>query len=90
MAVTNETFSSPDSGETKKKLTSRQELVALLRRRFPGDEKQRTYLQLLLEGQAKAAIKGNTEAAKLLMRHAYLDEIKGRGGRKRKRKLRHL
>jgi hypothetical protein len=53
-------------------LTAREELAALLRKQFPNDEKERTYLQLLLEGQARAAIKGSTEAAKFLLRYATL------------------
>ena len=53
-------------------LTAREELIAMLRRQFPNDGQERTYLQLLLEGQARAAIKGNVEAAKLLLRHAAL------------------
>jgi len=58
----------------QKPLTSREELVALLRKPFPTDEKERTYLQLLLEGQARAAIKGSVEAAKFLLRHLALAE----------------
>jgi len=55
-------------------LTAREELAALLRKQFPSDEKERTYLQLLLEGQARAAIKGSVEAAKFLLRYAALGE----------------
>jgi hypothetical protein len=55
-----------------KLLTAREELVALLRKQFPEDEKERTYLQLLLDGQARAAILGNVEAAKFLLRYAAL------------------
>src|SRR5215469_14778371 len=62
-----------------KQLSTQQELRALLKRKFPGDEKERTYLQLMIEGQAKAAIKGNVDAAKLLMHYA---NKKGRRGPK--------
>jgi predicted methyltransferase MtxX (methanogen marker protein 4) len=34
----------------------------MLNEKLPGDDRERTYLQLLIEGQAKAAIKGNVEA----------------------------
>jgi hypothetical protein len=65
-------------------LSAQAELNALLKKKFPGDERERTYLQLLLEGQAKAAIRGNVEAAKLLLRHARLAEA-GRTRRPKKR-----
>jgi hypothetical protein len=62
----------PKPKRAPKPLTAREELLALLRKQFPNDERERTYLQLLLEGQARAAIKGNVEAAKFLLRHAAL------------------
>ena len=73
-----------------KPLSSQQELIALLKKKFPGDDRERTYLQLLIEGQAKAAIKGNVQAAKLLLRYAHLDEKKGGKSRKKRPRLRHL
>ena len=67
-------------------LSTQAELKRLLRKQFPGDEKERTYLQLLLEGQAKAAIRGNVSAAMLLLRHAKMTEL----AEKRRRKQRRL
>jgi len=74
----------------KKELTSRQELVSLLNRKFPGDEKERSYLQLLLEGTAKSAIKGNVAAAQLLLRYAHFEENRNTGRRKTRSRLKHL
>jgi hypothetical protein len=73
-----------------KPLSSQQELIALLKKKFPGDDRERTYLQLLIEGQAKAAIKGNVEAAKLLLRYAHLDDKKHTQSRKKRPRLKHL
>ncbi len=64
----------PKPKSEPKPLTSREELRALLRKKFPSDEQERTYLQLLLEGQAQAAIKGSVEAAKFLLRYAGVPE----------------
>jgi hypothetical protein len=76
----------PKSKRAANPLTAREELAALLRKQFPGDDRERTYLQLLLEGQARAAIKGNVEAAKFLLRHAAL----GSGGGPKERNLPNL
>jgi len=73
-----------------KQLTSRQELARLLNKKFPADQLERTYLQLLIEGQAKAAIKGNVAAAQLLLRYAHLEENPDRGRRKKRPRLKHL
>jgi hypothetical protein len=74
----------------EKPLSSRQELLALLKKKFPGDDRERTYLQLLIEGQAKAAIKGNVQAAKLLLRYAHFDDKKHTESRKKRPGLKHL
>ena len=42
------------------------ELRKLLRKKFPGDPVERTYMQLMIEGLVKAAIKGSTLAAALI------------------------
>jgi predicted methyltransferase MtxX (methanogen marker protein 4) len=73
-----------------KQLSSRGELLALLKKKFPGDDRERTYLQLLIEGQAKAAIKGNVEAAKLLLRYAHLADNKARVAAKKRPRLKNL
>ena len=73
-----------------KPLSSQQELIALLKKKFPGDDRERTYLQLLIEGQAKAAIKGNVQAAKLLLRYAHFDDKKHTESRKKRPGLKHL
>jgi len=48
----------------------------LLARKFPEDPKQRTYLELMLEGLAKQAIKGDTEAAKLVLRYSKQGRVR--------------
>jgi len=77
-------------GGDAKLLSSRQELIALLNKKFPGDEKERTYLKLLLEGMAKSAIKGNVHAAQLLLRYAQIEEQKAKGKRRNRPRLKHL
>jgi hypothetical protein len=42
------------------------DLRKLLRRKFPGDPAERTYMQLMIEGLVKQAIKGNVYATALV------------------------
>jgi Family of unknown function (DUF5681) len=53
-----------DPGGRPRKLPLTEAYEAILGRKFPGDPQKRTFAELIAEGQAKAAIKGKTEAAR--------------------------
>jgi Family of unknown function (DUF5681) len=53
-----------NAGGRPRKLPLTEAYEKILYRQFPGDPNKRTFAELIAEGQAKAAIKGKTEATR--------------------------
>lgn len=63
-----------------------EELNTILRQTLESDSARRTYMRLALEGLVKAAVKGNVEAVKMLIRQVNMAELAAQAKKQNKAK----
>jgi hypothetical protein len=64
--------------ETGKRVSPSRELEEILQTVLQNDAARRTYQRIALEGLVKAAVRGNLEATKFLIRQVNLAEVRKR------------